>query len=317
MTVVENGQPVVGAQVFTVINGIKGPAGGTETESATNSAGQVSFPTDLLNIIKGTRVDVYKRVCRDGRVEILVTPEGQGDACTAGEAQPGEQCSCEKIGSFIWGMGNVIIDIGTNTVTGPEETGMPGGWEVNVGGGGIYSYNDQLQDTACGSPARPGCEVDDKGFGGNVFFEVKPWRNFGIGVDVAYNSFETTETSEHSSGLSMETKVDTEAVAATPYLFGYWNLAQTVSIFSTLGMGYLWNTGTVNSRIPSLGETIEEDRSENGVRLAVALGMELMIARRIGWRLAYGFRNGASNDADRQHQLRMALFVTLISGLAR
>ncbi|HEY7471929.1 MAG TPA: outer membrane beta-barrel protein [Gemmatimonadota bacterium] len=118
ITVTSNGQPLAGAQISAMINGIKSPLG------VTNTAGRVAIDVNALNITKGTEVTIWIKTCEDGTTQVILVPQGEQGECVEEGAQAGERCGCRRAGTIIWGDGPVTIDVGTGTVT---QTGGGGG----------------------------------------------------------------------------------------------------------------------------------------------------------------------------------------------
>lgn len=111
ITVTNNGQPMAGAQVSAMINGIKNPLG------TTDSTGQVTIDMNALNITKGTEVTVWIKTCDDGTVQVIMVPVGEDGECAQEGQQAGEDCGCRRAGTVIWGDGPITVDVGTSRVT--------------------------------------------------------------------------------------------------------------------------------------------------------------------------------------------------------
>jgi Outer membrane protein beta-barrel domain len=117
-TITRNGGPATNVNVFMYLNGAKQPM-------------PTFDPAMLTNKIRpGTRVDVYRRECQDGKIELVLVPAGEQlgpddqDCDKKNQAPAGADCRCDKIGAFIWG-DPVTIDAGTGQITGSS-----------IGGGG-------------------------------------------------------------------------------------------------------------------------------------------------------------------------------------
>ncbi len=141
-TVTKNGGPAAGVDVFMYLNGGKQPA--------------VSInPAMLTNKVRpGTHVDVYRRECEDGKIQIIMVPAGEQlgpddqDCDKNTQAPAGAGCACHKVGAFIWG-DRVTIDAGTGRIS--SGSSSSGGGGVSVFGHGGYkraNFGDAV-DTAC------------------------------------------------------------------------------------------------------------------------------------------------------------------------
>ena len=95
ITVTNNGQPLAGAQVSAMINGIKSPLG------TTSAAGQVTIDMNALNITKGTEVTVWIKTCEDGTVQVIMVPAGEEGECAEEGQQAGEDCGCRRAGVIV------------------------------------------------------------------------------------------------------------------------------------------------------------------------------------------------------------------------
>ncbi len=185
-TVTNNGQPVAGAQVSAMINGIKNPLG------TTDSTGQVTIDMNALNITKGTEVTVWIKTCEDGTTQLILVPAGEEGECTEEGAQAGERCGCKRGGPpIIWGDGPVTIDVGRGSVT---QTSMGAGaaassWAFGVGLDvrQMTNLEDVLEQVPGGSDA----SATGWAPGVQVLGEWRYRRILGLGIDAGFSRMET------------------------------------------------------------------------------------------------------------------------------
>lgn len=185
-TVTNNGQPMAGAQVSAMINGIKSPLG------TTNASGQVTIDMNALNITKGTEVTVWIKTCEDGTTQVILVPAGEEGECVQEGAQAGEDCGCRRAGVIIWGDGPVTIDVGSGTAA---QTTMGGGatrlsyWNIGLGLDirQMLNLEDVLQEVPGGSDA----SATGWAPGVQVLAEYNYRRLFAIGLDAGFSRMET------------------------------------------------------------------------------------------------------------------------------
>ena len=202
----------------------------------------------------------------------------------------------------------MLVNLGKPPRQEPDDPVLP---PLLKGGLGVTaSHFPTLQSTGCDQPGITACEVDDWGVGPVIFVEVSPLHApVSIGLRGGYTSVSVSQ-SYSGPGLPNTSTVDLDIWSATLYGTGWLGVGDRTSLFGTLGALWAWNRATVTSVFDA--GTVEEDRSESGIRFAIGVGVEHMIASRTCLRLEYRFINGGSGDADRQHEIGLSIGYGLV-----
>ncbi|MFC1662439.1 outer membrane beta-barrel protein [Gemmatimonadota bacterium] len=243
---------------------------------------------------------------------VVLVPEGEvSEACTQAEEDP--DCECERLGTIFWGEAQTIdINIAETGATmevgrGPVQVTGP---TVNIGVGAGGSWFENLEETACSGPD---CEVDD--FGTAIFgFVEYTWRKFRFGAEGGHSDYSVSQGFEAVPGLPATSDTDVDLWWVSPYVGATGAVGELVKLYCAFGAAYLWNIANTISSASLLGQAVEEDRSESGVRISLDLGIDLRIARSAGVRLGYRLVAGDEGDADKHHRGSMGLFMILGQG---
>lgn len=298
-TVTDNGQPVAGAQISAMINGIKTPLG------TTNASGQITIDANDLNITKGTTVTVWIKTCEDGTVQVIMVPAGEEGECTEEGAQAGEDCGCRRAGVIVWGDGPVTIDVGTNTlrqirteeaVTDGEDHSFA---DLQIGAMFDYSWFYQLEDTVCGRPGVVSCDTDNgvPGVGGYLDYQFGR-TNFGVSLEAHYAKLDAESTTEDG----IRTTFDVNSWQFQSALVYNVPLRPRFGWYIRSGYALMYNEGDASS------DAETENRSETGSRWLAGTGFHWPIGQnwcaRTGFDLTTGFD---SEDADTNGRWSLAV----------
>lgn len=287
ITVTENGQPLAGAQVSAMINGIKTPLG------TTNASGQVTIDTSRLNITKGTEVTVWIKTCEDGTVQIIMVPAGEEGECAEEGQQAGEDCGCDRAGIVIWGDGPITVDVGTGTAsqTRTDTFGADGEdhsfADLQVGAMFDYSWFYQLEDTVCGRPGVVSCDTDNgvPGFGGYLDYRFGR-SNFGVSLEAHYAKLDAESTTEDGGVTTFEVnswQFQSALVYNVP-------LSPRAGWYVRTGYALMYDDGDVSSGSDS------ESRSETGSRWLVGTGFHWPIGEKWCIRPGFDLTLGSSSE---------------------
>lgn len=300
--VTERGRPAIGTRVSTLINGIKIQRG------VTGEDGQVDLSSEAIDIAEGTRVEIFRRACVDGRIEIVVAPASEGDGCAAETAAEGADCDCERAGAAIWGGTDpIVVDLGpVEVLRGPQALTPGPPPVVNVpklkleAGVGYHAY-PQIEDQACaGADA---CSTDESAVAPFVQVELRPWAGrpfaFGAGFDLA-SGLTTTQT---VGATTSEVDLDIYSLRLT----AGWNVFSGEALLATLWAGIVqaWNDAVVRTVLG--GEELREDRSESGVRALAGGSVEYRLTDRVWGVAGYDYATGGGDDADARHAFRLGI----------
>src|SRR5688572_17837002 len=212
--------------------------------ATTDASGDVDIPLDVLDFGKGEEVQVWVRRCEDGRVEITLAREEEGDPNVHEQAEAGEDCRCERTGSFIWDGGPVNIDVTRGTVDQQTYLGMrPRIGETFAVGIKFNASNMlQLEDVAGDAPGATASEATTWAPGVALFFEVTPWGPVALGVAGTYSQMET----KTSFGSLVQTG-DINYYSVGPYaradLGKGFRTGMRIVPFLELALAYAWNRG--------------------------------------------------------------------------
>ena len=289
-TVTNNGQPLAGAEVSAMINGIKRPLG------TTNAAGQVTIDMNALNITKGTEVTVWIKTCEDGTVQIIMVPPGEEGECTQEGAQEGEGCGCRRAGVIVWGDGPVTIDVGAGRVTqvrsgeGPADGEDHSFADLQIGAMFDYSSFYQLEDTVCGRPGVVSCDTDNGAPGIGGYLDYRFGRsNFGLSLEAHYAKLDAESTTEDGARTSFDVnswQFQGAGVYNVP-------LSPRAGWYIRSGYAVMYNEGDAES------DSESESRSETGSRWLLGSGFHWPIGERWCARTGADWTTGFdSDDAD-------------------
>lgn len=238
LSVLDDGKPVSGVPVVRYINAQK------NVVATTDASGNVEIPLDVLDFGKGEEVQVWVRRCTDGRVEITLARESEGDPNVHEQAEAGEGCRCKKIGFFYWGEGPVDIDITNETVDQHTDYGMGPriGETFAIGIKFNVSNMLKLEDVAGDAPGATASEATTWAPGVALFFEMTPWGPVALGVAGTYSQMET----KTSFGNLLQTG-DINYYSVGPYtrvdLGKGFRTGMTIVPFLELALAYAWNRG--------------------------------------------------------------------------
>lgn len=309
--VTESGRPAVGARVSTLINGIKTPRG------VTGEDGRLELPDDLP-IAAGTRVEIVRRACVDGRVEIVLAPAAEGDGCAAEAAAEGADCDCEPAGAIVWGEPDpILVDLGPVGVT-PEvvapalETASPPPvayrprYKVEAGVG--YHAYGQMEDQACAGA--DSCTTDESAFAPFVQAELRPWPDHPFAFGAGFDRVSGLTTRQTVGGATNEVDLDITSLRVT----AGWDAWSSETALVTLwgGIVQAWNEAVVRSLFG--GEVQREDRSESGIRVLGGGSLEYRLADRWWGVAGYDYATGGGDDADARHAVRVGIGIDIGGG---
>lgn len=298
LEILDRGKPVTGVDVSAILDE------GKLVVATTGSTGQVAISTTATEFRDGDRVEVWVKRCEDGKVEVILVPEGGDDPCVEEGAEAGEDCGCEKIGLFIWGGGRVTIDIGTGTVTqtGTGETAMTSVQDhsfadLQIGLMFDYSSFYQWEDVACDQTGITSCAVDGGAPGIGAYVDYRVGKSpFGLSLEAHYAKLEVSQ-SFSGAGLPNTNTADVNSwqfQAAGVYNYG---ISPRTGWYLRGGYAFMYDEGKFTSTSSTGPQT--EDRSESGSRFVVGTGLHFPLGRnwctRTGVDLTTGFDEG---DAD-------------------
>jgi hypothetical protein len=299
ISILDRGKPVANVDVSSILDA------GKVVVATTGTMGTAMVISTASGFSDGDRVEVWVKKCTDGKVEVILAPEGSDDPCADEEAQAGEDCGCDKIGLFIWGDGPVTIDIGTGTVTqtGRGVTAVPADdhsfADLQIGGMFDYSSFYQLEDVVCDQPGVASCEADGGVAGGGVYLDYRFGRSpFGVSLEAHYAKLDVEQT---PTGAGAATSYDVNSwqfQAAGVYNVG---LSPRAAAYGRLGYAVMYNEGDASSGSQS------ESRSETGSRLVVGSGLHFPIGENWCSRTGVDLTIGKSDDADTNVRWSFAL----------
>lgn len=299
LIVLNNGKvPDAPVQVSVILNAGKQPV------AETGADGRAAIDPSILNLGKGTRVTVYVSRCVDGEVEVILVPEGEDDPCVGEDTEAGDRCECERIGAFLWGDENVVIDIDTGTVTtggGPAGPGVP---TVTLGFKADAAFWTELEDLVCGQPSLLDCRADDTSLLLHPFLEVRLGAlPISLGVAGSYSRLDFEQRFDRSSDPLLPISVDGEQDVWS--LEGYgrldWSVNGWLSPYVLAGVAWVWNSAEFESAFPA--ENLIEERNENGARFRAGAGFDALLTDSFGLRFNGDYVSGGSGDADTHFRL--------------
>ncbi|HUP19000.1 MAG TPA: hypothetical protein VM778_03500, partial [Gemmatimonadota bacterium] len=297
LQVLDGGKPVPDVRVTVVREGAR-----TTLPGATGADG--SFDLSVLDFGKGTRLDVWKRQCVDGRVELILAEEGTTGVCVDEGQRAGDDCSCEKIGVAIWDGSGWVVDIG---IPGGPGAIQPIGAIVNhapplaFGFGGGFNIFPNLKDVVGDQPNLASSDVSSSAPFVEAALEHRVGRQFVVGTDFTYNFFDTfTQTFNPVNGGPTSSQIDYDVMSAG--LYGAWRprpcFGGLLGLFFGFGGEYVWNVATVTTRYPGILVPVMDERSESGLQGTVRTGFDWYFNERSSLRLGATYSRGESDRAD-------------------
>lgn len=301
----DGGKPVPDARVTVVDD----QGARTTVPATTDAAGRIQLPMALLDMGKGpgTRMDVHRRVCRDGRVELVVAPEGTTGACVEEGQQAGEECDCERVGVAIFSGDGWVVDIGVPGAPGAiQPIGMPPPAAATapplaIGIGGGLSWFPNLENIVQDQPGLTGSDVPSSApfIEGVAEYRILP--RVVAGVDVTHSFFDDiTQTYQGLSDGPSSSEIDYDVTSLG--LYGAWrpspHAGDRLGLFFGLGGEHVWNRATVTTRYPQLSAPVTEDRSESGWQTTARIGLDWHFDARTSLRLGASYSRGESDSAD-------------------
>jgi hypothetical protein len=283
LEILDRGKPVAGVPVT---------AGG-QPVGTTSPNGTISFDPNMMNLTKGETVEVWVRDCGDGRVEIVLAPEGSDDPCIEEGAQAGERCGCRRIGAFIVGDGPVTIDIGNGTVTqasggGAARTGSS--WVIGLGFDLRQMLN--LEDVLAEVPGGSDESATSWAPGAQIFGEYNYGKLFSLGVDAAYSRMDTEIRFAEGvqTGDLAYYEVGVNAKLGIPTRGRIWP-------YATVGLYRTWNEGDFER------DGLSENRSHATRRDGLGAGFDYDAGPNWGLRFE-GLYSSTFEDGDADEHIR-------------
>lgn len=258
--------------------------GKSETVGTTGSDGSTVLDMGLVDIVKGTPVEVVVRNC-EGERQIILVPRGE-------TLPEDEDCDDVVVGAFPWGeTESVTVRItetgGTLVTEGPGPTGF--GHLVSLGAKADLAYWTNLDEVVGAVPGLSSSEVDEQSLLVSAFGEVSVWGPITVGASFTYSQYEFQQVS--SSGAAVDGEVDVYGLG------GYGSLRAPatwpVRPFGLVGVEQLWNDLTFTR---GLDDPLE--RSENGPRLRFGGGLDFSLTNGLGFRTNVDYVSGGDQDAD-------------------
>lgn len=281
LNLLNNGKPPSAPIPVSVVDG-----GQRRALTTTDAGGTARFDPGLLNLGKGTRIDVYVTRCVDGRIQVILVPSGEQDPCAEEEARAGEDCGCEHVGAFVLGDGPVWIDVGTGEVsTGGPPSQAP---RITIGVKADAAFWPKLEDVCregAGSCDAASASAQIAGFVEAALIRLQS-LSLGLGVGGTY--------SKPSLRLG-EVEGDLEVLTLDLYGRASWWMGP-VGLYGQLGTAYVTNEAEFDSA-DSIGE---EERTNTGWKFLGGAGIDWRALSSVGLRLNLTYVSGGSGDADTQ-----------------
>ena len=287
------------------------------TRTDTNGNATVDF--DMLNLGKGTPVEV-KLVTRDGTPEVILVPPGEvSNDCE--EARREEDDDCRTLGVILWGetvTARIDVARGGSMVTGAAATSVAttgamastdlwkGYSRPRFGVSATWSNFTNLEDTGCAPAGVTSCDADDSGIGVKAFYEFGSlWsgKRVFLGLGGGYKTATVTQT--YSSLGTNEVDLDIWSLGA--YLGLRLPLSPRFEVAPVFDFSWYFNSGDVTT---DFGSEITESRSESGLRLGPGLDVDYRFAEHLGIRGGFRYMFGDSDDADTHIELSAGLTYT-------
>lgn len=300
LELLDSGKPVSDAPVKD---------GTGRTVGTTDGRGTVAFDMALLDFGKGESVDVWVKECEGGRVEVILVSAGSDDPCAGERAAPGDRCGCRKIGTFVWGPGRVVVDVGAGTVVHTPAAVVGGGGFAGrtpphlIGFGGGVSYFPNLEMNVEDVPGLTGSDTDPLAPMIEGVYELRPTPRLpvALGFEFQYALLpDQTQTFVGGSGEPTRSTIDQTALSTG--LYGAFRPAphfgNRTAMWAALGFWWIYNSADVETFYEGLEEPVREDRSESGLRLGGRIGIDQYFTPRAGIRLDAGYTAGDGDDAD-------------------
>lgn len=285
----------------------------------TDGNGNASIDFDMLNLGKGTPVQV-NLVTRDGRQEVVLVPPGEvSDDCE--EARRDDDDDCRTLGVILWGQttaARIDVSRGGSMTTGAAATSAVGAssavstdlWKgysrPRFGVSATWSNFTNLEDTGCALAGVTACDVDDSGIGVKAFYEFGSlWsgKRAFLGLGGGYKTASVTQT---YSSLGTN-KVDLDIWSLGAYLGWRFSLGPRFEVSPVFDFSWYFNSGDVTT---DFGSEITESRSESGLRLGPGLDLDYRFAEHLGIRGGFRYMFGDSDDADTHIELSAGLTYT-------
>lgn len=277
----------------------------------TDTNGNASIDFDMLNLGKGTPVEV-NLVTRDGRQEVILVPPGEvSDDCE--EARRDEDDDCRSLGVIFWGeTGTARIDVarGGSMVTGASATGAMASTDIwsgysrpRFGVSATWSSFSNLEDTGCAVAGATACDADDSGIGVKAFYEfgsLWPGKRGFLGLGGGYKTATVTQT---YSSLGTN-RVDLDIWSIDAYLGWRLSLGPRFELAPVFDLSWLFNSADVTT---DFGSPVVESRSESGLRIGPGLDLDYRFAEHLGIRGGFRYMFGDSDDADTHIELSAGL----------
>lgn len=301
LTVLNNGKaPDSPVQVSGIDNGGKQPL------TQTGADGTASFDPSFLDVAEGTPVIVYVRTCEDGHVEVILVPEGEedGDPCAGEDTEEGARCDCEEVGVFAWGDGNVVIDVGTGTVSsgGGGLLGVPPGAPgVTFGFKADGVHWTEFDDAVCGQSNLVGCEVDEYSLLLLPFAEVRLGPlPVSLGVAGSYSEVDFRQEFDRSSDPRLPGRVDGKMDVWSVEGYGRlgWWVNSWLNPYVLAGTAWILNSAEFRPTVPD--GSVMEERDSDGFRFRAGGGLDALVLGSLGLRFNVDYLSGGSDDADSQ-----------------
>lgn len=296
LQVLDGGKPVPDVRVTVVEDGER-----TTLPGATDAAG--SFDLSVLDFGKGARVEVWRRQCTDGRVELVLADEGTTGVCVEEGQQTGEDCSCEKVGLAILDGGGWVVDIGMPGAPGAiQPIGAAGNappFAVGIGGG--INFFPNLEDVVGNQPGIASTDVSTSApfIEGVAEYRVLP--QVVLGADFTWNFFDRfDQTFDPTTDGPISSEIDYDVMSAG--LYGAWRprpcFGGRLGLFFGFGGEWVWNRATVSTRYPDLFTPVTDERTESGLQATVRTGFDWYLNDRSSLRLGAIYSRGESDSAD-------------------
>ena len=268
----------------------------------TDMSGDASIDFDMLNLGKGSPVEV-KLVTRDGASEVILVPAGEvSDDCE--DARRDDDDDCRTLGVVYWGetgMARIDVARGGSMTTGPTavatrpvDTGIRMSDRSRIVVLGEFVNWTNLDDTACGTTGFDGCDADDSGFGFAAAYETGSLlkeKPLYLGIGGSYKSFGVT----YDYGSLGTNKVDVDVFGIDAYLGYRLPLGDRATISPLWDFSWLFNMGDVET---DFGTPVSESRDESGLRTGPGLDLDYGLGDRFFLRAGARYLFGDSDDAD-------------------
>lgn len=275
--------------VSTLLNGIK-----TRRDNEGETDSEIRVPANAF--AEGSEVQVYVRMCVDGRTEIVLAAAGEGDVCADQAGEAGERCGCEKLGAFHWRDGaRIAVDPSTNaiTVTGTSPVVVsPPVKPLRFGASMDYHHFGNWEEVACDQPESTGCTSESGGYSGGVFVEyLFPGSRFGLGAEARYGM--APDATIDYPGFRSEVTTDFFSIA--PYTTVHWTY-DGFEVMTLVGLDYVYNLSDISVPPGDFGNRETIDRNDGNWNVRV--GAEYRIPISDSWSAAIRANYSSSFDEE-------------------